>query len=157
VLTEADIRVLLTRLPEEAWSRLRKVHFNDRGLGARTLGYVNRGRREIAICALPPRISLSRFLLRGQSPREFGARRGAQWPELAVRRFTLDDTFLHELGHLQVVNEAATSVRRKLARERRAEDFASTWRRRLWLYPFDHPDPVHNRPTRAELALLEKR
>lgn len=155
VLTEADIRVLLTRLPEDLYSRLRAVHFNDRSRGARALGYVNLGHREIAICALPPRISLTRFLIRGQSPREFGAKRGAQWPELAVRRFMLYDTFLHELGHLQIINESTKSERLRFARERCAEDFASQWRKRLWLYPFDHPDPVHNAPTDEELALLE--
>jgi hypothetical protein len=156
VLTEADIRVLLARLPEEVRARLRAVHFNDQSRGARALGYVNRERREIAICALPPRISLTRFLLRRQSPRQFGARRGAQWPELAVRRFMLYDTFLHELGHLQVVDESAKSERRKFAMERRAEEFATEWRTRLWMNPFDHPDPVHNAPSHAELESLER-
>jgi hypothetical protein len=27
------------------------------------------------------------------------------------------------------------------------------WRRRLWSKHFDHPDPVHNRPSKEELAL----
>src|SRR5438128_2247460 len=107
-LTENDVRVLLSRLPFDAYERLRAVHFNDRSRGVRTLGYVNRGRREITICALPPRVSLSRFLVRGQSPATFGARRGAQWPKLAVRRYVLYDVFLHELGHLQLVNPQST-------------------------------------------------
>src|SRR5438128_560376 len=86
-LTEDDIRVVLSRLPSHAYERLRAVHFNDRSRGARTLGYVNRGRREIAICALPPRMSFTRFLVRGQLPGTFGAQRGAQWPVLAIRRY----------------------------------------------------------------------
>jgi hypothetical protein len=155
VLTEDDVRVVLGRLPEELWSMLRRVHFNDDGRGVRSLGYVNRGRREIAICALPPRVSLTRFLVRGQSLRQFGARRGTQWPELAVRRFMLYDTFLHELGHLQIVDDVTKSERLRFARERRAGEFAAEWRRRLWLYPFDHPDPVHNAPDAEELKSLE--
>ena len=60
----------------------------------------------IAICALPRRVSLTRFLRhRRQSPREFGARRGAQWPILAVKRFMLYDVFLHELGHHHGLDE----------------------------------------------------
>lgn len=55
-VNEQDVRVLLDRLPHTLWSRLRAVHFNDRSRGNRTLGYVSaRGRREIALCALPPR------------------------------------------------------------------------------------------------------
>ena len=38
--------------------------FQRQGGGNRRLGYVNRGRREIAICALPPNVSVSRFLIR---------------------------------------------------------------------------------------------
>jgi hypothetical protein len=133
-------------------SHLRAVHFNDRGRGARTLGYVNRARREIALGALPPRISLTRFLVRGQSPAEFGARRGAQWPYLAVRRFMLYDVFLHELGHLQIVDATASTVRRKFAIETRAQEFADHWRRELWSTLFVHEDPVHIAPDDAESA-----
>ncbi len=79
-VSEDDVRVVLSRLPPETTKRLRAVHFNDRRRGARVLGYVSRGRREIALCALPPRVSLARFLVRGQSPRQFGAQRGTQWP-----------------------------------------------------------------------------
>lgn len=152
---EDDVRVVLSRLPEEVCQRLRRVHFNDRSRGAKVLGYVNRGRREIALCALPPRISLTRFLTRGQSPAQFGARRGAQWPLLAIRRFLLYDVFLHELGHLQVIHEGASSNRRKFAAETRAQEFGMTWCRKLWAQPFDHPDPVHQPPTPLELARLE--
>jgi hypothetical protein len=149
-ITEDDIRVVLSRLPEEAKSRLRAVHFNDRSRGARTLGYVNRGRREIAMCALPPRMSLARFLAKGESPRYWGAVRGAQWSSLAIRRYLLYDVFLHELGHLQVVDASAKAERRKFAMETKAEEFAAFWRRRLWHEPFDHPDPVHRPPTAEE-------
>jgi hypothetical protein len=62
--------------------------------------------------------------------------------------------FLHELGHLQIINEEAKSERRKFAMEKYAKEFADQWRRLLWSKPFSHPDPVHNAPTREELAAL---
>ena len=95
-LTEEDVRVVLSRLPAEAWNGLRKVHFNDKSRDARRLGYANPRSHEIAICALPPRVSMTAAMLRGQSPELFGAVRGRQWPELAVRRFLLYDVLLHE-------------------------------------------------------------
>ncbi len=153
-LNEQDVEVLLDRLPREAWSRLRAVHFNDRSWGARRLGYVNRGHREIAICALPPSVSLSRFLGR-RSPRQFGALRGSQWPERAVRRFLLYNVFLHELGHLQIVDPKAATPRREFAGETKAQEFADHWRARLWSEPFKHPDPIHNPPSEAESASVE--
>ena len=152
-INEDDVQVLLGRLPSEVWSRLREVHFNDRGFGARRLGYTNRGRREIAVCALPPNVSLSRYLVR-RSPRAFGAVRGVQWPERAVRRFLLYDVFLHELGHFQIVDEKAKNDRRRFAGETKAQEFADKWRARLWEEPFDHADPVHNPPSALELELL---
>ena len=145
-----DVRVLLERLPGELWSRLRAVHFNDLGRGVKRLAYTSEGRREIAICALPPQVSLSRFLIR-RSPRLFGAIRGRQWPELAVRRFLLYDVFLHALGRLQIVDDKARSDRRRFASQTKAQEFADQWRKQLWEDPFDHPDPVHNRPTAEEL------
>jgi len=147
-----DVRIVLSRLPIEAKDRLRAVHFNDRSRGGRILGYVNRGRREIALCALPPRISFTRALVRGQSPQQFGATRGRQWPPLAIRRFMLYDVLLHELGHLQIIDEKATSIRRKFAHETRAEQFATHWCKSLWSEPFEHADPVHNPPSKAELS-----
>ncbi len=146
---------MLGRLPEEAYDRLLHVHFNDHSRGARLLGYVNMGHREIALCALPPRMSLTRFLEKGQSPRQFGAKRGTQWPKHAIRRFLLYDVFLHELGHLQVVNELAKTERRKFAGETKAQEFCLYWRHRLWSEPFDHPDPAHNPPGAEETARLE--
>jgi hypothetical protein len=153
-VTEEDVRIVLSRLPVEHWTRLRSVHFNDRSRGARVLGYVNRGRREIALCALPPRLSLTRFLVRGQTTEQFGARRGHKWPALAVRRFMLYDVFLHELGHLQLVDEDTPSVRLKFAREKLAQSFAVQWGNRLLSKPFVHSDPVHNPPTAEEFAGL---
>ncbi|MCO5165149.1 MAG: hypothetical protein M9894_02120 [Planctomycetes bacterium] len=156
-LTEEDVRFVLSRLPEEVTARLRAVHFNDGGM--RLLGYVNRGRREIAICALPPRMSLTRKFAdrdRRGSPRRFGAVRGAQWPLLAVRRYLLYSTLLHELGHLQVVRPRARSQRLRFAREPRAQSFADAWRERLWSAASGHPDPVHDPPGAAELELVER-
>jgi hypothetical protein len=151
-VTADEVRVVLSRLAPEVRDRLRSVHFNDRGRGARVLGYVNRGRREITVCACPPRMSLTRFLVRGQTPEHFGARRGSQWPGLSIRRFLLYDVLLHELGHLQIVNSKAKETRRRFADEPLAQDFAMDWCAALWAVPFDHPDPVHNPPTPAELA-----
>ena len=45
-VSEDDIRVVLSRLPPEAKSRLQAVHFNDRSSGAHRLGYVTPSRRE---------------------------------------------------------------------------------------------------------------
>lgn len=88
-------------------------------------------------------------LVTGQSCAEFGARRGEQWPHIAVRRFLLYDVFLHELGHLQVIKEKTRSERLRFGREKKAQEFADVWRRRLWSERFDHADPVHNGPNHA--------
>jgi len=161
-LAQEDVETLLSRLPEELWSRLRAVHFNDRSRGSRWLGYVNMGHREIAICALPPRVSLTRFLCHPRStlyrlhrsPHEFGAIRGRHWPTLAVRRFMLYDVFLHELGHLQIIDPVARRLRRQFASETKAQAFADFWRAELWNSRFNHPDPVHNPPAAYELMKL---
>jgi hypothetical protein len=153
-LTEEDVTVLLSRLPEELWERLRAVHFNDRALGRRMAGYVNMGRREIAICALPQRVSLSSFITH-RSPLPFGALRGRQWPEVAVRRFMLYDVFLHELGHLKIIDPAAKRLQRQFASETKAQEFAAEWREKLWSEPFNHPDPVHNQASAEELESLK--
>jgi hypothetical protein len=154
-VNEQDIRIVLDRLPVRLWLCLRSVHFNDQSRGARVLGYVNHGRRDIALCALPPRMSLTRALIGGQTPEQFGARRGQKWPALAIRRFMLYDVFLHELGHLQLIYENVRSARLKFAREKLAQAFAIEWCNRLWSEPFPHPDPVHNPPTSEELALCQ--
>lgn len=151
-----DVRVVLSRLPEDAYDRLNVVHFNDQARGDRTLGYpTTRGRREVALCALPPRMSRTPFLTRRQSPREFGARRGAQWPTLAIRRFLLYDVLLHEIGHLQIIVPGHRNPNREFASESKAQEFADLWRRELWSRPFDHPDPVHNPPSADELVVLD--
>ncbi len=160
-LAAEDVEVLLGRLPGEVYERLRAVHFNDRAFGRRRLGYVSCGRREIAICALPVRVSLSACMVerskrrrtRG-SPRQFGAVRGSQWPERAVRRFMLYDVFLHELGHLQIVDATARHECRQFASQTKAQEFADGWRLRLWEQTFEHPDPIHNPPSDAELVAI---
>ena len=150
-VTEEDIRVVLSRLPIDVWQRLRAVHFNDQSRGARVLGYVDQGHREIALCALPPRMSLTGFLVKGQTPQQFGAQRGQRWPHLAIRRFLIYDVFLHELGHLQVIDANRPSERLRYAREKLAQAFAMRWCKRLWATPFLHPDPVHHPPTASNL------
>ncbi len=154
-VNEEDIRVVLSRLPLDVWHRVRAVHFNDCSRGARVLGYVNRGRREIALCALPPRLSLTRSLVKDQTPEQFGAKRGHKWPRIAVRRFILYDVFLHELGHLQLIDEDARSPRLKFAREKLAQAFAMQWCKRMWSEAYAHLDPVHNPPTSGELGAAE--
>lgn len=154
-VNEQDVRVLLERLPHTVWSSLRVVHFNDEGEGNRLLGYVTpRGRREITLCALPPRISLTRGLRSGQTPEKFGALRALKWPALAVRRFMLYNVFLHELGHLQLINVRSSSDRLRYAHEKLAQSFAVEWCDKLWSERFDHPDPVHNPPAPNELATM---
>jgi len=151
--TEEDVRIVLSRLPEELWSRLRKVHFKDDARGNRRLGYTTRrARREITLCALPIRVSLNRAEAR---PEIFGALRGSQWPVLAVRRFMLYDVLLHELGHLQVILPESKNPNRKFASETKAQEFANTWRKKLWSERYDHPDPAHNAPTPDETMALK--
>ena len=155
-ISQEDVRVVISRLPEKTYRRLRAVHFNDQARGNRRLGYTTtRGRREIALCALPERMSFTHFLVKGQSPRQFGALRGAQWPKLAIRRFLLYDVLLHEIGHLQEINPDSKNPNRRFASETKAQEFADSWRRKLWRTYFEHPDPVHNRPSAEELAALE--
>jgi hypothetical protein len=110
---------------------------------------------EITICALPPRIGLTRYLRMGQIPEQFGARRNRKWPTLAIRRFMLYDVFLHELGHLQPVPNRR-SARLSFPRERLAQEFAIEWCDWMWSQPFDHPDPVHNRPSVEEMLQLNE-
>ena len=150
---EEDVKVVLSRLPEEVWRRLRKVHFKDVARGRRVLGYTTkRGRRDVTLCALPHHVSLKDF---GEAPEEFGAITGSQWPLLAVRRYHLYNTFLHELGHLQVILPKESNPNRKFAREPIAQGVANYWRGEMWSQPFDHPDPVHNPPSPEEMSLLE--
>lgn len=152
-VSEEDVRVVLSRLPEEVYSRLRVVHFNDTGWKDRSTGHTTRrGSKEVAVFALPPRVSLARFLAKGQSPGTFGAKRTRQWPELAVRRFLLYEVLLHEIGQLQIINPDSKDLRRKFAVNTKAQEFADFWRKKLWKEHFDHPDPVHNRPTPDELT-----
>src|SRR5271156_480074 len=83
---EEDVRVVLSRLPVDLYRRLRAVHFNDRSAASRLYGYVTRGRREVALCALPPRVRPTQDLRSGQQPERFGAIAGKSWPAIAVRR-----------------------------------------------------------------------
>jgi hypothetical protein len=149
-VSQADVEVVLSRLPRDLWRRLRGVHFNDRAWGNRWLGYVNSGRHDIALCALPPRLSFGALCRRDRiSTADFGAQFGRQWPALAARRFMLYNVLLHEIGHLQVFDAHRPSRRLRFYREKLAQEFANSWRRRLWSVLFDHPDPVHNPPERG--------
>lgn len=155
-VTDHDVKIVSARIPEELRGHLRDVFISKRSFGVRQLGSVKRrGRRDIDLYAiLPYRISLGRFLYKGQTALEFGAPPRGQWPPWAVRRYLLYDVFLHELGHLQVINPKSSNWNRKFASETRAEEFADTWRRKLWSCDFDHPDPVHNLPQTDELSVI---
>ena len=136
-----QIEVLLERLPEKLWSPLREVILNDRSRGCKVYGYVTMGLRSITLCAQPKRCSFTGGLYPHQTPEQFGAVRGKQWPRLAISRFMLYHVFLHELGHIQ--------PRGGFLNERQAERFADHWRERLWSTPFEHFDPVHQPPQRT--------
>jgi hypothetical protein len=155
-VTQADVQVVLGRIPEEVKTRLRDVVISNRSLGVRRLGSVRTyGRRDIDLYSvLPPRVSLRGYVDAGRPAAEFGAPRQGQWPPWAVRRFLLYDTLLHELGHLQLVRPKGRGYDRKFASETLARQFANDWRRELFSQPFEHRDPVHNAPTQAELAML---
>src|SRR5205823_14653273 len=106
--------------------RLKKVHFKDDARGNRTLGYTTtKGRREISLCALPHHLSLNRAV--PHKTEEYGALRGSQWPSIAIRRFMLYNTLLHEIGHLQVILPENTNLNRKFAHETQAQSFADHW------------------------------
>lgn len=151
-----DVRVVLDRVPSPLRARLRDVFHSRDSNGARRLGSVRRrGRRDITLYSvLPPRLSLGRYIGRGQSPSEFGAPARGQWPPWAVRRFLLYDVLLHELGHLQLVRPHGRGWDRKYASETLAQQFADELRRELWSQPFEHPDPVHNPPESDERKLI---
>ena len=155
-LCREDVDVVLGRLPDSVKFRLRDVVFSGRSYGVRWLGSVRkRGRRDIDLYSrLPARVSLGRFLVRGQSAAEFGAPARGQWPPWAVRRFLLYDVLLHELGHLQEARPGSRSWRRRFAGETLAQRFADEWRQKLWGEPFNHPDPVHHPPQADELGFL---
>jgi len=148
---EHDVLTVLERLPKDIWKRLRAVHFNDQSWGTRTLGYANCASKENSICALPPRVSLTRFLVSGQTAEDFGAVKGKQWGEIAVRRFLLYDVLLHELGHLQVVDEKAKNPKRRFANEKLAQVFADKWRMRLWAKDFESNDASHFPPSKLKV------
>ena len=98
---------------------------------------------------------MTRFLTKGLSPRKFGAKRGTQWPTIAIRRFLLYNVFLHQLGHLQIIDKSEKQPDKKFANELKAQEFADFWRNKLWLDNFMHPDPAHNHPGRKELEIVD--
>jgi hypothetical protein len=151
-----DVDVVVERVPVEYRTRMRDI-FRKRSSDAKILGSVTtRGRRDVQLSTrLPIRVSLRGYLHGGQSAEEFGAPKVGQWPPWAVRRFLLYDVLFHEIGHLQVVDDKASRVERKFASETRAQEFADEMRRTLYSEQCDHPDPIHNAPTAAELATLE--
>lgn len=151
-VSEEDVRFVLSRLPDETWSFLREVHFNDRIGQNGCLGYACHRSHSLALCALPPRLSFAHYCHRQECrPEVFGASFGRQWPHLAVRRFILYYVFLHELGHLQPLPRGGPAHRRGIPGEAMAREFAHHWREQLWSYPFaESEDPVHRPPPLPE-------
>ena len=50
-----DVRIVLSRLPEEVYRRLRAIHFDDRSWGVRSFRIHDDTRgRDVSLCALPP-------------------------------------------------------------------------------------------------------
>lgn len=157
-VTPDDISIVVARIPPEDRTRLRDVFISDRHHGMRRLGSVRtRGRRDIDLYAiLPPRVSLGRYMWRGgRNAPQYGAPARGQWPPWAVRRFLLYDTFIHELGHLQLVLPKSSNWQRKYAGETVAQDFSNRWRAKLWSKWYDHPDPVHNAPQADEMETIK--
>ena len=155
-ISHDDLEIVKKRIPKEFCTRLRDVFIWSESYGVRELGFVtHRGRRDVNLSAfLPYRVSLRQFLCKGQSALEFGAPARGQWTPWAIRRFLLYDVFLHEIGHLQVVNSKTTNHRRKYASETLSQNFADDLRRKLWSSQFDHPDPIHNSPQSDELSII---
>lgn len=155
-ISHDDLEIVKERIPKEFHTRLRDVFIWAESYGVRTLGFVTRhGRRDVNLSAfLPYRISLGRFLVKGQSALEFGTSPRGQGTPWAVRRFLLYDVFLHEIGHLQIINKKKSNVNRKFASEGLAQSFADNLRKKLWASNFDHPDPFHNKPEIDELSII---
>jgi hypothetical protein len=155
-VTQDDVEVVIQRIPKEFRTRLRDVFISHRSRGVRWLGSVRiRGRRDIDLYAkLPPRLSLGRFLHRGHSAHMYAAPARGQWPPWAIRRYLLYQVFLHELGHLQLVDPATPNWKRKYAGQTRAQEFADEWRTTLWSSRCDHPDPIHNPPRPEEFSII---
>lgn len=138
---EEDVRVLYARLPRGEIRHLARVRFDDLGWTTYQAGYASPGGREVALCALPPRVSLTRFLGPKQSPSEFGAVRGSQWPALAIRRYQLYHVFLRELARLEGVAPTRELDRR-----------ADALRRQLW--EAGSEPGVHAAPGEEERAAI---
>jgi hypothetical protein len=155
-ISHKDIEILRERIPIEFRSRLREIFPQYETLGVRRLGWVStNGRRDVNICVyLPYRVSLRRFLVKGQSAFEFGTSPRGQWTPWAVRRYLLYDVFLHEVGHLQIIHSRKSNNNRKYASETKAQEFADNLRRELWKTHFEHSDPIHNSPQEDELSVI---
>jgi hypothetical protein len=155
-ITHSDLEIVKERIPKEFCSRLRDIFIWCESKGVKMLGYVTkRGRRDVNLSAfLPYRVSLRRFLVKGQSALEFGTAPRGQWTPWAIRRFLLYDVFLHEIGHLQIIDGQSSNNNRKFASETLAQKFADELRRKLWSSNFEHPDPVHNQPQPDELSII---
>jgi hypothetical protein len=155
-ISDTDLEIVKQRIPAKFCTRLRDIFTWCESYGVRRLGFVTKnGRRDVNLSAfLPYRVSLGRFLVKGQSALEFGTSARGQWTPWAVRRFLLYDVFLHEIGHLQVIDSKTSNTNRKFASENLAQKFADELRRKLWYSYYDHPDPVHNRPQPDELSII---
>lgn len=154
-LKKEDVLILLNRLPLEEYQQLRSVTF-ETCRGADAYGYVHHKRiTGIVICDQSERLSvLTKSAKRGMYE-EFGALKNMKWPTVAVRRYLLYHTFLHELRHTQITQSEKKFTREKIPLEKLANEYADFWRGELYQNHFNHSDPVHNLPSEGEKERLK--
>jgi len=140
-----DVRSVIARLPKRFQRALARVRFDDVGWETYKAGYSKSGSREIALCALPPRVSLTRFLPSSVSPHEFGAVRGSQWPALAVGRYQLYHVFPAMLIALEGRHGDGAAEMGTEARKLRHE---------LWESASETLAPLHHAPGDDEQARI---
>ena len=155
-LTQEDVLVLLNRLPLAEYKHLKSVTFKTCA-GADAYGLVFLKRiKGIVICDQSQRTSIRTNSAKRGRLDEFGALPHIKWPTVAIRRYLLYGTFLHELRHTQIISPAKKITRDKIPLEKLAEEYADHWRGELYKESFDHPDPVHNLPSDEEKKRLKE-
>ncbi|MEM8523532.1 MAG: hypothetical protein AAGG68_02755 [Bacteroidota bacterium] len=155
-LRREDVLILLNRLPVEEYAHLKSVTFKTCE-GADAYGFVyHRRPTGIVICDQSRRTTIRTISAKRGSLEEFGALNNIKWPTLAIRRYLLYHTFLHELRHTQLLENGKKRTRDKMPLEKQANEYADYWRGELYQNHFEHPDPVHNLPSEAEKERLQQ-
>jgi len=155
-LKKEDVLTLLNRLPLKEYEHLKSVTFKTCE-GADAYGFVyHRRPTSIVICDQSARTSIRNATAKRGSLEEFGALNNRKWPTLALRRYLLYHTFLHELRHTQLLENGKKRTRDKMPLEKQADEYADHWRGELYQNYFKHPDPIHNLPSKTEKECLRK-